>query len=120
MRRKIQEPYRQRWGLDYTRDYGRPIGWTLLMSTIEKVFFPISLLAMILARKWEVLAITLGIESALMILVLGVVAKGRRLECIGKGLLVTPMRYLYLMFEFVTLGRFTADIWFRRNRKWRK
>lgn len=120
LRRKIQEPYRQRWGLEYTREFGRPIGWTLLTSALEKVFFPIALLAMALMGRWEALGITLGVESALMVGVLGVVGRGRRLKCVAKGVIVTPLRYAYLLFEFVTLARFAADIWFRRNRKWRK
>lgn len=38
--RHIEEQYRQPFGIPYTLQYGRPIGWVLLMSAVEKVFFP--------------------------------------------------------------------------------
>lgn len=119
-KRKVQEPYRQAWGEAYTERYGRPIGWTLLMSAFEKIAFPTTLLIMLLMQLWEPLAITLGAETGLMLLALGIVAKGRRMEYMAKAAAVTPMRYAYMFFDLYTIGRFAADLWFRGNRKWRK
>jgi len=118
--RKIQEPYRAAWGEAYTDLYGRPIGWTLLMSAIEKIAFPTSLLIMLLLKMWEPLAITLAAETALVLLALTITAKGHRLEYFIKGVLTTPLRYLYILFDFITILRFASDLWIRRNRRWRK
>ncbi len=118
--RKIQEPYRQAWGYEYTEKYGRPIGWTLFMSAVEKVFFPTSLLIMTILQMWEPLAITLAVETCIAVTVLTIVAKGHRWEFFAKGLAITPFRYLYILFDGITIFRFANDIWIRRNRKWRK
>jgi hypothetical protein len=48
------------------------------------------------------------------------VAKGHRLEYFFKGLLITPLRYAVLLFDLITVGRFAADLWIFRNRRWRK
>jgi len=119
-KRKIQEPYRQSFGEEYTRKYGRPVGWVLLTSLMEKVFFPLALLAMIVLRLWEPLAITVGAETLLSVVILAIVAPGQRLQYLLKGLLVTPIRYLSLLFDLFTIGRFCADIWIFKNRRWRK
>jgi glycosyltransferase involved in cell wall biosynthesis len=114
------EQYRQPFGIDYTVQYGRPIGWVLFMSAFEKVAFPTALLIMILLQLWEPLAITLIAETAVATGILVTVAKGRRLEYFFKGLLVTPLRYAVLLFDLITIGRFAADLWIFRNRRWRK
>ncbi|MDX1502733.1 MAG: glycosyltransferase family 2 protein [Thermoanaerobaculia bacterium] len=118
--RKVVEAYRQPFGRDHTRRLGRPVGWVVLMSAIEKVFFPTALLVMILLRAWEPLAVTLAAETAVCLGILAATAKGERLRSVGKGLVVAPIRYASLLFDLVTMGRFVVDLWFRRNRKWRK
>lgn len=47
--RVIKEQYRQPFGEDYTRRYGRPIGWVMFMSAVEKIGFPTALI--IIDRK---------------------------------------------------------------------
>lgn len=119
-KRQHPEQYRQPFGIDYTVKYGRPIGWVLFMSAFEKIAFPTALLIMIILQLWEPLAITLIAETLVATTVLAVVAKGRRLEYFFKGLLVTPLRYAVLLFDLITIGRFAADLWIFRNRRWRK
>lgn len=119
-KRVHHEQYRQPWGIDYTIQYGRPIGWVLFMSALEKVAFPTALLIMIILQMWEPLAITLLAETAVSTAILVWLAKGHRLEYFFKGLLVTPLRYAVLLFELITIGRFAADLWIFRNRRWRK
>jgi hypothetical protein len=119
-RRVIREPYRQAFGRERTEEFGRPAGWILTMSAIEKVFFPTALLIMIILRFWEALAITVACETAVCLFALCLVTKGRRFEYLFKGILVTPVRYALLGSELVTLGRFASDLWFTNNRKWRK
>jgi glycosyltransferase involved in cell wall biosynthesis len=119
-KRKHPEQYRQPFGIDYTIRYGRPIGWVLFMSAFEKIAFPTALVIMLLLQMWEPLAITLIAETLVATSILALVAKGRRLEYFLKGLLVTPLRYAVLLFDLVTIGRFAADLWIFRNRRWRK
>src|SRR5262245_26115692 len=52
-RRRIQEPYRQAFGAAQTVRYGRPAGWSLMSSAVEKVGFPTVLLVMALLGNWE-------------------------------------------------------------------
>jgi len=119
-RRVVSEPYRQAFGRDHTAAYGRPAGWILLTSAIEKVFFPTTLLIMIILRNWEALAVTVVFETAICLLSLAIAMKGQRLEYVLKGLAVTPIRYALLASELLTIGRFACDLWITDNRKWRK
>jgi hypothetical protein len=119
-RRIVREPYRQAFGRERTLTYGRPAGWILLMSAVEKIFFPTSLLIMLLFRNWEALAVTAAAETAVCVGALAYVMKGQRLEYTLKGLLATPIRYALLLSEVVTIGRFATDLWITNNRKWRK
>ena len=119
-RRVIREPYRQAFGRPRTEEFGRPAGWVLAMSAVEKVFFPTSLLIMMILRMWEALAVTAAIETAVCLSALCLVMKGRRLEYLLKGLVATPIRYALLGSELLTIGRFATDLWITKNRKWRK
>jgi hypothetical protein len=119
-RRVIREPYRQPFGRARTEELGRPAGWIVALSAVEKVFFPVTLLILAILRAWEPLAITVAAETAICIFALGAVMKGRRLEYVAKALLVTPIRYALLAAELVTLGRFANDLWITKNRSWRK
>ena len=119
-RRIVREPSRQAFGRARTESHGRPAGWILLMSAVEKVFFPTTLLIMLILGHWEGLALTVACETAICVTALAGVMKGRRLEYALKGLAVTPIRYALLGSELVTIGRFAADLWITNNRKWRK
>ena len=119
-RRVVREPYRQGFGRDRTASHGRPAGWILAMSAAEKVFFPTTLLIMLILRHWEALAVTVACETAVCVAALMFVMKGRRLEFLLKGIAVTPVRYALLGSELVTIGRFASDLWITKNRKWRK
>jgi hypothetical protein len=118
--RKIQEPYRQAFGREYTQKYGRPLGWVFLTSALEKLAFPTAIVLMIIFELWEPLAITLLLETILALTVLTIVAKGNRLEYLLKGIAIAPLRYFPVMFDLVTTARFFLDIWLFRNRRWRK
>lgn len=119
-KRKIKEAYRQPFGIDYSRTFGRPMGWMIFAAALEKVFFPTTMLIMAILHNWEGLLITLLIETCISIGILTIVAKGERLSMLFKGLLLTPLRYTVLMFDFVTILRFASDLWITRNRRWRK
>jgi glycosyltransferase involved in cell wall biosynthesis len=119
-RRVVREPYRQPFGRARTIEFGRPAGWILLMSAIEKIFFPTALIIMLILRNWEGLALTVAIETAGCLFALCLVMKGQRIEYLLKGLAITPVRYALLGADVVTIGRFASDLWITHNRKWRK
>lgn len=119
-KRKIQEPYRQSFGVDYTKTYGRPIGWILLMSAIEKVCFPSALIIMIGLGLWYPLLITLVLETIVSLTILTVVSSGHRLAYLGKGIVITPVRYASLLSDFFTMGIFASHLWLRKHKRWRK
>jgi len=119
-RRIVREPYRQAFGRERTAIYGRPAGWILLNSAIEKVFFPTTLLIMLIYRNWEALAVTVAAETLICMMALALVMKGKRLEYALKAIAVTPIRYALIGMELITIGRFATDLWITRNRSWRK
>jgi hypothetical protein len=118
-RRRIQEPYRQAFGSEYTRIYGRPAGWTLLASSVEKIAFPTVVLLTLIFRNWEGLFVMIAAETLLAVAALVVVMKGQRLEYLVKGIAVTPVRYALLAFELLTIAQFASDLWLTGNRRWR-
>lgn len=120
-KRKIQEPYREPFGGEHTKEFGRPIGWTVFMSAVEKLAFPVVLLAMVILQAWETLLVTLVAETAVSLTILGIVSpKGRRTEMVLKGILITPVRYASLLFDLTTTLRFAGDLWLWKDRRWRK
>jgi len=116
----VREAYRQGFGRARTESHGRPAGWILALSAAEKVFFPTSMLIMLLLQLWEAIAVTVACETVVCVAGLMFVMKGRRLEFLLKGLAITPLRYGLLGSELITIGRFASDLWITRNRKWRK
>jgi hypothetical protein len=119
-KRVIKEPYRQSFGEQVTEMYGRPIGWVLLTSAIEKVFFPATLLIMIILKLWLFLAITVLIETLISVTILTFISKPHRIKYFLKGIVATPLRYLSLFYDHFTMLRFVADLWILRSRRWRK
>jgi glycosyltransferase involved in cell wall biosynthesis len=118
--RKIVEAYRQSFGTEVTKKYGRPIGWMIFFAMLEKITFPVILITMMVMRLWEPLLITIALESMLTILILVYLAKDRRLEYFLKGLVTTPIRYGLVFFDVITVTRFISDLFIFRNRNWRK
>lgn len=119
-KRTVREAYRQPFGIEYTRRFGRPMGWVLFLAMVEKITFPTALLIMLALQLWEPLAVTLVAETGVSLAILAAVSRGQRLEMLGKGLLVTPLRYASLLFDSYTIARFAWDLWVTRNRRWRK
>ena len=118
--RLIKEQYRQPFGDQYTKEYGRPVGWAMLLSAIEKIGFPTALIVMTILRMWEPLAVTLIAEGIVSLAVLFTVGTGRRLEMVLKGIVMTPVRYAMILADTITISRFAIDLWITGNRKWRK
>jgi glycosyltransferase involved in cell wall biosynthesis len=118
--RKVKEQYRQPFGELYTIEYGRPIGWAMFLSAVEKIGFPTAIIIMLILRMWEPLAVTMLAEVLVSLAVLFVVSRGARLSTLFKGILITPMRYALMVADTYTMARFATDLWITRNRKWRK
>lgn len=120
-KRKVAEPYRQPFGGDYTKRYGRPVGWVIFMSALEKIAFPAVLIAMLVMQWWEPLLVTLAAETVVSLSILAIISPPHhRMEYFLKGVLVTPIRYSILIFDFTTILRFAGDLWVSGNRQWRK
>jgi glycosyltransferase involved in cell wall biosynthesis len=119
-RRIIAEPYRQAFGRKRTNEFGRPAGWTLLLSAVEKIFFPTGLLILVILEWWAALAVIVAAETTIGVTALFMVMKGQRLEYAAKALAVTPIRYALLGMEILTMGRFITDLWLTNDRRWRK
>jgi glycosyltransferase involved in cell wall biosynthesis len=119
-KRSIKEQYRQAFGAENTKKYGRPLGWVFMMSAIEKIFFPTVLLVMIILQWWEAIIITLLADTVCTLAVLTIVAKGNRLRYFLKGLIISPVRYIAVLFDLITMVRFFFDLWVFKNRSWRK
>lgn len=119
-KRKIKEAYRQAFGQEYTKKYGRPIGWTILLALLEKITFPLVILIMLVLQLWEPLIITLVIELTLLLTLTAIISRHYNFDYVLKALVSTPMRYGSLMFDLVVMTRFLFDIFFARNRFWRK
>jgi glycosyltransferase involved in cell wall biosynthesis len=118
--RRIKEQYRQPFGERYTVEYGRPIGWAMFLSAVEKIGFPTALIVLLLLQMWEPLVVTLVAELVISLTVLVVVARESRLATLFKGILITPLRYALMIADVFTIGRFASDLWLTGNRKWRK
>jgi len=118
--RKIQEPYRAAFGAKYTKIIGRPIGWSVLTSALEKISFPTIIVIMMILGLWKVLGITIAAETMLAVLFLTIVAKRHRLAYFFKGIILTPIRYATILFDLFVFGRFAVDVWILKNRRWRK
>jgi len=118
--RVVEEQYRQAFGDKYTLEYGRPIGWAMFLSALEKIGFPTAIVILLILRMWEPLAVTLIAEVLMSTAVLFIVARGAHLATAFKGLLMTPVRYAMILADTWTIGRFAFDLWITGNRKWRK
>jgi len=119
-KRRIAEAYRQPFGIEYSRRYGRPMGWILLASAAEKIFFPTALLIMILLQMWHGLALTIVAETLLAVGIQTYISRGHRLEAFACGTLITPLRYGLMAYDMLIIGRFAGDLWITKNRRWRK
>jgi len=119
-KRKIAEPYRQAFGDNVTTQYGRPMGWVIFLSLLEKTLFPTVLLIMIILQWWEPLIVTMAFETLISVGILTAISKEQRWSYFIKGIVATPMRYMSVMYDLVTMGRFAKDIWFGKKKGWRK
>lgn len=115
-----KEPFPRAFSIEYTRKYGRPIGWVILLSLLEKILFPLVIILLIVFQMWEALFITLGAETLALLLISYFISHTGGLRYAWRALLATPMRYGALIFDVFTMGRFLFDITLFRTHRWRK
>lgn len=120
-RRVNREAYRQPWGQQHTKKYGRPIGWYILTSALEKTMFPFFLIYMVAHQNWWGLFYTSVAETLLITYVIFLVSSRRtRIKNLFKTILITPVRYYLLVYDIYILANFLKDISFGKSRNWRK
>ena len=119
-KRRIQEAYRQAFGVEYTKKYGRNIGWFVFTTACEKISYPTFIVVFAILNFWVPLLITIGLETLLYSLVIMTMHKQHRIRNFCKAILFTPIRYSQLLFDLVVIGKFMTDLWVTKNRRWRK
>ena len=130
-KRIIREPYRQPFGDEFTEKYGRPIGWPIFLGAVEKIFFPTILVIMLVLKLWEPLLITVIAETVISTTILLLIARApqanrflkstwRGIGYFFRGILLTPIRYLSLLYDLVTMMIFLIQVWFFKGIRWRK
>ncbi|MBZ5635353.1 MAG: glycosyltransferase family 2 protein [Acidobacteriia bacterium] len=118
-RRHIHEQYRAPWGEDYTRRFGRPVGWVELLSLLEKVTYPVLLLYFALFNH-RIFWISVGLEAVLASTGVFIVADpGSRWKSALMMLAATPIRLLSLGVDLGTTLKYLFDLG-TGNREWKK
>jgi hypothetical protein len=75
---------------------------------------------MIFLGWWDVIVITLALETLLMAVLLAIFGGTQKLQYAGMTLAVTPLRYGTLLFDAVTVSRFLLDVLKPGKKHWRK
>jgi len=113
-------PYQEPLGRVYAKESGRPIGWAVFFALFEKVTYPLIMALFIIAGWFDILGYTILFESILFTILIGIFGKEQKLLYMAKGLLITPIRYLSILTDIFTVGKFFADLTRPRGRSWRK
>ena len=113
-------PYQEPLGRLHAQESGRPIGWAVFFALFEKVTYPLIMALFIIAGWFDILGYTILFESILYTILIGIFGKENRLLYMGKGLMITPIRYLSIFTDIFTVGKFFVDLTKPRGRAWRK
>ena len=119
----IYIPYQEPLGRLYSQESGRPIGWAVFFALFEKITYPLIMTLFVIAGWFDILGYTILFESILFTLLMGIFGKEHKLMYMGKGLLITPIRYLSIFIDIFTVGKFFADLTRPRGKEgrgWRK
>jgi hypothetical protein len=117
--RRVREAYRQPFGERMTREHGRPIGTALLLIALEQAVYPIVLLMLLLTGQWAVLAVLVGLEMTMTLLIVGVCSSTRQpASALGRAVLAMPLRYALILMQPLAMVRFAIRLWMRREFRW--
>lgn len=123
MDERVFIPYQEPLGRVYAQETGRPIGWAVFFALFEKVTYPIIMLLFFLAGWFDILGYTIIFETVMYVALLGLFGKEEKILYMGKGLMITPIRYLSIFTDIFTVGKFLSDLTRPRDqggRAWRK
>lgn len=117
--RRVREAYRQPFGERMTREYGRPIGTALLLIALEQAVYPIVLLMLLLTGQWAALAVLVGLEVAMTLLIVDMCSPAQqRASSLGHGVLAMPLRYALILLQPLAMAGFAIRLWLRREFRW--
>ena len=119
-KRKIKEAYRQVFGIEYTKKFGRNIGLFIFSTACEKLSYPTFIVICVILQLWVPLLITCAAETTIYAFIIALMHKNHRIKNAIKAILFMPIRYSQIMFDLVVIGKFTCDLWITKNRRWRK
>jgi glycosyltransferase involved in cell wall biosynthesis len=119
-KRKSKEKDKELNGHEYTKKYGRPIGWYIFFAAFEKVSFPLVIILMIIFQAWTFLGFTLLFETLILATFLLIKCKGKRIAMFAKSFLVTPVRYTVLFCDLIVFTWFLVEISIGHDKQWRK
>ncbi len=123
MEETVYVPYQEPLGRLYAKETGRPIGWAVFFALFEKVTYPVIMLLFILAGWFDILGYTILFETIMYVALLGLFGKEEKILYMGKGLMITPIRYMSIFTDVFTVGKFLSDLTRPRGkagRGWRK
>jgi glycosyltransferase involved in cell wall biosynthesis len=117
--RRIREQYRAPWGEQYTRRFGRTVGFVDLAALVEHFSYPLVMLYLALFNR-EAFLITLSLEITFSTIgVFTVADRGSRCRSAGLMLAATPVRLLSLGVDLYVNAHYLFDL-ATGNRRWRK
>ena len=115
--RRVGEPYRQPFGERLTREQGRPIGWVMVFSALEKLALPAVLLTLLVFGQLALLGGLLALELAVWLALLTLVARERPLSAALNGLMVAPLRYVAMVADVAGVCGFMRERWHTRGQR---
>ncbi|MGV8940705.1 MAG: glycosyltransferase [Lysobacter sp.] len=117
--RRVREAYRQPFGERVTHEFGRPIGTALLLIALERIAYPAVLWTLLLTGQWTALAVLVGLEVALTLLLAAALSSPQqRMPALRRGLLALPLRYVLILLQPLAMTGFAIRLWMRGEFRW--
>jgi len=86
----------------------KPAGWAMFVGVFDKTAYPLMLILFAASRWWAALGYVVLAETLLYAVLLGVFGKDNKFEFTLKAFVTTPLRYLSIYTDMVTIGRFVT------------
>ena len=98
---------------------GRPIGTGMLLLALERIGYPVTVVALALVGAWGALALMVGAEVALTLAItLWLAGSGHRGAALLQGLAATPLRYALILLDPPAMLWFAGRLWLARKHRW--
>ena len=115
--RRVAEPYRQPFGERLTRNQGRPIGWVLVFTALEKPALPALLLTLLAFGQVALVGWLLAAELLVWLTLLVLVSRESRPRAALRGLAVAPLRYMAMLADLAGVLGFMRERWQTRGQR---